>query len=113
MTLSYLIRLCSAGQKHTSGFAPLVGVPPIGQRLAACQLAGGAPYPLRSRGSEFNELAPHTPERLDAPRLAARRQRRGARAPPTLKGMARHGFPCYAPPKTNHKRIFRQSCSAK
>ena|GEM_PF-3009045 len=27
MIVSYLISLCSAGQKHTSGFAPLVGVP--------------------------------------------------------------------------------------
>jgi len=108
VTVSYLIRLCSAGQKHTSGFAPLVGVPAMLSPALHQLRCAGTPYPLRSRGSEFNELAPHTPERLDAPRLAARRQRRGARAPPTLKSMARHGSLCYAPPKTNRKRVFRQ-----
>jgi len=112
MSLSYAWQSGCTAQKHTSGFVPLVGVPPFRQRLAACQLAGGTPYPLRSRGSEFNELAPHTPEGLCAPRFAAAHQRRGSRDPPTLTGMAQHASPCYAPPKRNHKRIFRPTCSA-
>jgi|GEM_PF-1392443 len=112
MNLSYITVLCVAGQKHTSGFAPLVGVPPFRQRLAACVLAGGTPYPLRSRGSKFNHLAPHTPGRLDAPRSGARRQRRGCRSPPTLKGMAQHASQRPAPPETNHKCSFRPMCSA-
>ncbi len=97
-------------QKHTSGFAPLVGVPPI----LLCRWSiplGGTPYPLRSRGSEFNQLAPHMPGRLDAPRSGARRQRRGGRSPPTLKGMAQHASQRPAPPQTNRKCISRPTCS--
>ena len=112
MSLSYTGQSVCIAQKPTSGFVPLVGVPPVGQRLAACQLAGGTPDPLRSRGGEFNELAPHTPERLRAPRFAVAHQRRGCRSPPTLTGMARHALPCYAPPKRNRKYIFRPTCSA-
>ena len=108
MSLSYTGQWVCTAQKPTSGFAPLVGVPAMLSPALHQLRCAGTPYPLRSRGSEFNELAPHTPERLDAPRLAARRQRRGARAPPTLKSMARHGSLCYAPPKTNRKRVFRQ-----
>ena len=112
MSLPYTWESGCTAQKQTSGFAPLVGVPPVGQRLAACQLAGGTPYPLRSRGSEFNELAPHMPEGLGAPRFAAAHQRRGSRDPPTLTGMAQHGCPCCAPPKPNHKTDIRPKCSA-
>lgn len=73
-----------------SGFAPLAGVPacdtPDGRRLRRA----GTPHPLRSRGGEFNKLAPHTPEGLDAPSLTGWRQRRRPRGPPSLKRMARH-----------------------
>jgi len=89
MSLSYAWRSRRTAQKHTSGFAaPLVGVPPANTHAARRCRNGGTPYPLRSRGSEFNELAPHTPEGLCAPRFAAAHQRRGSRDPPTLKGMA-------------------------
>lgn len=111
MNLFCALQSPRTAQKHTSGFAPLVGVPP----MLLCRwtiLPGGTPYPLRSRGSEFNQLAPHTPGRLDAPRLGARRQRRGCRSPPTLKGMARHASQRPAPPETNRKPVFRSMCSA-
>ena len=111
MSLPYTWRSCCTAQKHTSGFAPLVGVPPI--LLGRWSIPpGGTPYPLRSRGSEFNQLAPHTPGRLDAPRSGARRQRRGCRSPPTLKGMAQHACQRPTSPKPNHKGIFRPMCSA-
>ena len=111
MSRRFAWHLGQPAQKHTSGCAyfvslPLVGVPPILPSRWSIP-RGGTPYPLRSRGSEFNELAPHMPERLDAPRLAASRQRRGCRSPPTLKGMARHGAPCSAPPKQHRKGFFR------
>jgi len=112
MSLSYAWLSRRTAQKHTSGFAPLVGVPPFRQRLAACVLAGGTPDPLRSRGSKFNQLAPHMPGRLDAPRSGARRQRRGCRSPPTLKDMAQHASQRPAPPQTNRNPIFRSTCSA-
>jgi len=74
-----------------NGFAPFAGVPPV-RRLPVSRVeAGGTPYPLRSKGSEFNQLAPHAPERLIAPRSAVPRQHRLPRAPPVLEGMARHG----------------------
>ena len=73
------------------GFAPIAGVPPV-RRLPAHEVeAGGTPYPLQRKGSEFNQLAPHAPERLIAPRSAMSRQHRLSRAPPVLDGMARHG----------------------
>jgi hypothetical protein len=112
MSMPFALHSPRTAQKPTSGFAPLVGVPPIGQRLTACRLAGGTPYPLRSRGSEFNQLAPHTPGRLDAPRSGARRQRRGGRSPPTLKDMAQHAFQRPAPQKLNCKPVFHPMCSA-
>lgn len=54
MRLSYIAQKGCAAQKQTSGFAPLVGIPPVRQRHAACDLAGGIPYPqacAASRGS--------------------------------------------------------------
>ena len=111
MNLFFALQSCRTAQKHTSGFAPLVGVPPM--LLGRWSIPpGGTPYPLRSRGSEFNQLAPHTPGRLDAPRLRARRQRQGCRSPPTLKGMAQHACQRPAPPETNRQCIFCPTCSA-
>lgn len=110
----FALYLRRTAQKHTSGFAPLAGVPPI----LLCRWTippGGTPYPHAcgaSRGSEFNELAPHTPEGLRAPRFAAAHQHRRSRSPPTLKGIARHGSPCCAPPKANRQHVFRPICSA-
>lgn len=98
MTTVAMGDVMDVAQRFASAFEALAGVPPVGQRLAACQLAGGTPYPLRSRGSEFNELAPHAPEGLGAPRFAASHQHRRSRDPPMLKGMAHHGSPCRAPP---------------
>lgn len=98
-------------QCAASGFAPLAGVPPI----LLCRWSippGGTPYPVQRTGSEFNELAPHTPERLRAPRFAVAHQHRWSRSPPTLKGMAYHGLPCYAPQKANRQCVFRPICSA-
>lgn len=77
-------------QREAIGFAPIAGVPPVGRQPAHEVEAGGTPYPLQRKGSEFNQLAPHTPERLIAPRSAMSRQHRLARAPPVLNGMARH-----------------------
>lgn len=62
-------------------------------------LAVGTPYPLRSRGSKFNKLAPQMPERLSASRLCETRQHRYGRAPPVLKYMARHGYDAPSCPK--------------
>jgi len=113
MSLSYALQSRRTAQKHTSGFAPLVGVPAM-VSPALCQLrCAGTPYPVQRTGSEFNQLAPHTPEGLGAARLCARRQRRGARAPPTLKGMARHGSPCHAPPQANHSPDFSSDMHCK
>lgn len=84
----------NAHHAHASaanGFAPFAGVPPVLHRAAAYPAVSGTPYPLQRRGSEFNQLAPHAPERLIAPRCAMSRQHRRARAPPVLDGMARHG----------------------
>ena len=68
-----------------------VAVPPASILDTGRRTTGGTAYPLHSRGSEFNQLAPHTPERLIAPRAAVSRQHRLSRAPPVLDGMARHG----------------------
>lgn len=92
-------------QKQTSGFAPLVGVPPSLHGSWSIP-PGGTPYPLRSRGSEFNQLAPHTPGRLDAPRSEARRQRRGCRSPPSLKGMTQHASQRPAPHQRSASAFF-------
>jgi hypothetical protein len=67
------------------------GVPPVRRQPVSRLDAGGTLYPLRSRGSEFNQLAPHTPERLIAPRLHVSRQHHAGRGPPVLEGMARQG----------------------
>jgi hypothetical protein len=79
-----------AGASAANGFAPFAGVPPVLHRDVAYLAVSGTPYPLQRRGSEFNELAPHTPEGLVAPRLRVSRQQRSSRAPPMLRGMARH-----------------------
>lgn len=57
MKVFFVLHSDRTAQKHTSGFAPLAGVPPVRQRLAACELAGGTPYPVQRTGSEFNQLA--------------------------------------------------------
>ena len=72
---------------NASTFAP---VPPVGRLPVSSIGAGGTVYPQRSRGSKFNQLAPHVPERLIAPRSAMTRQQRWSRAPPLLEAMARH-----------------------
>jgi Arc/MetJ-type ribon-helix-helix transcriptional regulator len=53
------------------------------------------------------------PGRLEAPRTGARRQHRGCRSPPTLKGMAQHASPRPAPQETMQSHYFRSICSAK
>ena len=78
-------------QTEAIGFAPIAGVPPVLHRDAAYLAVSGTPYPLHRRGGEFNQLAPHTPERLIAPRFTVSRHHRLPRAPPVLDGMARHG----------------------
>ena len=67
-----------------------VPVPPVGRLPVSNMGTGGTVYPQRSRGSKFNQLAPHMPERLIAPRSAMTRQHRWSRAPPLLEAMARH-----------------------
>ncbi len=112
MSLSFASHSCRTAQKHTSGFAPLVGVPAMKSPALHQLRCAGTPYPVQRTGSEFNELAPHMPEGLRAPRFAAAHQHRWSRSPPMLKGMARHGYPCCAPLKLNHSRVFRPKCSA-
>ena len=73
---------------NTGMFVP---VPPVGRSPVSTMGTGGTVYPLIFRGSEFNTLAPHTPERLIAPRSAMTRQHRWSRAPPLLEAMAHHG----------------------
>lgn len=73
---------------NTGMFAP---VPPVGRLPVSSVGTGGTDYPQRSRGSEFNALAPHMPERLIAPRFAVSRQHQLSRAPPMLESIARHG----------------------
>ena len=113
MTVVAISNVMHVPLRAASAFAALAGVPPVGQRLAACHWAGGTPYPLRSRGSEFNELAPQVPEGLGAPRFAASHQHRRPRGPPMLKGMAHHGLPCGAPPKANHGGDFLSGVQCK
>jgi hypothetical protein len=85
--MSIVLRIA---QRDAIGFAPIAGVPPVGRLPVHEVEAGGTPYPLRRKGSEFNQLAPHVPEGLIAPRSAMSRQHRLPRAPPVLDGMARH-----------------------
>jgi hypothetical protein len=68
-----------------------VPVPPVGRLPVSGLDAGGTVYPQRSRGSKFNQLAPHVPEGLIAPRSAMTRQQQWSRAPPLLEAMASHG----------------------
>ena len=68
-----------------------VPVPPVGRSPVYSIGTGGTVYPQRSRGSKFNQLAPHVPEGLIAPRSAMTRQHRWSRAPPLLEAMASHG----------------------
>jgi hypothetical protein len=67
-----------------------VPVPPVGRLPVSNIGTGGTVYPQRSRGSKFNQLAPHVPERLIAPRSAMTRQQQWSRAPPLLEAMASH-----------------------
>lgn len=67
-----------------------VPVPPVGRLPVSSMGTGGTVYPQRSRGSKFNQLAPHVPERLIASRSAMTRQHPLSRAPPLLEAMARH-----------------------
>ena len=90
MSIVLCTRRTDADASAANGIAPFAGVPPVVHRDAEYLAVGGTPYPLRSRGSEFNQLAPHMPERLSAPRSAMSRQHRLSRAPPVLDSMARH-----------------------
>ena len=73
---------------NTGMFVP---VPPVGRSPVSIIGTGGTIYPQRRWGSKFNQLAPHMPERLIAPRSAMTRQQRWSRAPPLLEAMASHG----------------------
>ena len=73
---------------NTGMFVP---VPPVPILDTGKRPTGGTVYPQRSRGSKFNQLAPHMPERLIASRSAMTRQHPLSRAPPMLEAMARHG----------------------
>lgn len=84
MSLVLRWRKTDAAAFHAIGFAPIAGVPPVRRRPVSRMDSGGTPYPLRSKGSEFNQLAPHAPEGLIAPRSAVARQQRSPRAPPLL-----------------------------
>jgi hypothetical protein len=112
MKCCFALQEAGDAQRQASGLEPLAGVPahPIGmtRRTGAPE----HPYPLRRRGSEFNQLAPHPPGRLRAPRSGAAHQRRGSRDPPPLKSMAQPGQPCAAPPRPYHQPVFRPLCSA-
>jgi hypothetical protein len=78
--------------RHTSmtNAGSFARVPPVGRLPVSMMETGGTPYPLSHRGSEFNQLAPHMPERLIATRSAVSRQHRRSRAPPMLECVARH-----------------------
>jgi hypothetical protein len=76
MSPSSTWHLYCIARKTANGFAPFAGVPPVLHSILVFWLAGGTPNPLLRRGSEFNQLAPHTPEGLDAPRSACRRAAR-------------------------------------
>ena len=103
MRLSDTLQPGCTPQRNAIGIEPIAGVPPVLHHHVDRSAAGGTPNPqacAASRGSEFNQLAPHAPEWLDAPRFRAHRQRRAGRGPPPLKGMARHGLPCPTRPKS-------------
>lgn len=73
---------CAASDVST--FGVLTRVPPAIRWMGAGNLlkAGGTHYPQRSRGSEFNPLAPHMPEGLNGSQGNMTRQPDEARAPP-------------------------------
>ena len=79
-----------AGTSILTNAGTFVPVPPVGRLPVSGMDAGGTVYPQRSRGSKFNQLAPHVPEGLIAPRSAMTRQQRWSRAPPLLEAMASH-----------------------
>jgi hypothetical protein len=81
------IALCPARMANAGTVA---SVPPVGRLPVSSMGTGGTVYPQRSRGSKFNQLAPHTPERLIASRSAMTRQHPLSRAPPLLEAMACH-----------------------
>jgi len=85
------VRPAAQCAEEPSGFAPLAGVPAYDTPSHRCLRHAGTPDPLRSRGGEFNKLAPQVPEGLDAPSLTGCRQRRCPRGPPSLRSMARQG----------------------
>lgn len=93
--------VADAHASDANGFAPFAPAPPVGRRPVSRMDTGGTGYPQQRRGSEFNQLAPQTPEQLHAPRLSAARQHRIARAPPVLQSMARHSYQS-ACPAQNH-----------
>ena len=81
------IASCPARMAIASAVAP---VPPVGRSPISSIGTGGTVYPQRSRGSEFNALAPQMPERLIATRPTVSRQHQMSRAPPMLESMACH-----------------------
>ena len=83
-----LIHAVASIRTNAGTFVP---VPPVGRSPVFSIVTGGTVYPQRSRGSKFNQLAPHVPERLIAPRSAMTRQQQWSRAPPLLEAMASHG----------------------
>ena len=83
--------LMDASASNWTNDGTFVPVPPVGRLPVSIMGTGGTVYPQRSRGSKFNQLAPHMPERLIAPRSAMTRQHRWSRAPQLLDAMARHG----------------------
>ncbi len=90
-SISNLVRPAAHCAAEPSGLEPLAGVPAYDTPLLRQLRCAGTPDPLRSRGGEFNKLAPQMPEGLDAPSLTGCRQRRCTRGPPSLRGMARQG----------------------
>ena len=87
---AYLAPMDAAASIWTNA-GTFVPVPPVGRLPVSSVGTGGTVYPQRSRGSKFNQLAPHVPERLIAPRSAMTRQQQWSRAPPLLEAMASHG----------------------
>ena len=78
---------CPARTAIAGAVAP---VPPVGRSPVSTMGTGGTVYPLIFRGSEFNALAPHMPERLIATRFTVSRQHHMSRAPPSLESIAHH-----------------------
>lgn len=73
-----------------NGLEPFARIPPhFCPSYRVCR-AGGILYPLQRKGSEFNQLAPPTPEGRIAPRSAMPRRQADARAPPCRMNVTRH-----------------------